>query len=387
MIKKTKIARVATIPFAFISLKHLFSELSSRDDIELHLITSKGYFLDNLAKDFPEIKIHVVPICREINIKEDIKCLIKLIKIFKQEKYHIVHSHTPKAGLLAMMGALLSGIKNRNHTFTGQVWANYRGFKRKLFILIDKLIALMATRVYADGFSQSRILINEMVVDGEKIKVLGNGSFAGIDVKKFSMEKVKKNSDELRRRIFPEFDGKIILFLGRLNEDKGVSELLDAFEITKKNYKVKLLIVGPEDKLSEALKNKIELAKSDADICFLDFVVNTEDYIGACDIFCLPSYREGCPTSVIEASAMGKTILVSRIYGTEDIVKDNETGIFFEAKNVQDLTNKLKYALENEDEIKIVERNAKEFAVDNFSMNLLSSLMINEYEQQVRKKL
>lgn len=383
--KKIKIARIVTIPFTLISLLNLFDELEKDESFELHIICNTDRYLEFLKKRYKKCTFHIIDIQRQLSVKNDFKCLIQLIKIFKKEKFSIVHSHTPKAGILTALAGLVCKSPVRIHTFTGQVWVDYEGFKRMFFIAIDKIIYSLNSINYVDGLSQKEFLIHNKIGSNNKLKVLNRGSLAGIDLNKFNPKLNEIEILNMRNQLFPNFTGKVILFLGRINNDKGILELGKAFLELKKRYSVKLLIVGPIENVSNELENLLKALREDQDVCFKGFVTNTEIYLGLCDIFCLPSYREGCPTSVLEASAMMKPVVVSNIYGTKDIVIDSETGLFFKVKNEEDLYNKLEKIINDDEFAKKLGLNGKEFVEANFSNKILTEKMILEYKNYYRE--
>lgn len=383
--KKIKIARVVTVPFTFISLLGLLDHMAQDDRYEVHLISTPGEYLEFLKSRYKNLHFHEIEIPRNISFFNDLKALVGLYQLYRSQKFMVVHSHTPKAGLLSSLASFLAKVPIRIHTFTGQVWVNYKGFKRYFFKSIDRLICRLNSINYADSLSQRDFLIQSKVGSLFKINVLLKGSFGGVDVKKFSINRVEHISKKIRTDLFPNFDGIVILYLGRINNDKGITELHDAFNALKLKYKVKLLIVGPEDSLRHDVETKFLQLKQDPDVKVIGFVKNTEEYIGACDIFCLPSYREGCPTSVIEASAMGKAVVVSNIYGTSDLIRDRETGLVFEVKNSLDLMKKIEELILNKDLRNHLGQNGINFVKENFSQDLLTTAMVREYERLIKE--
>lgn len=379
--KKIKIARVVTVPFTLISLVGLFQKISSDDRFELHIITTFDSSIEELKKTLPNVIFHDVEISREINVKKDFSAMWKLLVLIKQEKYSIVHSHTPKAGLLAAIASRLSGVPFRIHTFTGQVWVEYKGVKRFLFKKIDQIICQLNTLCYADSFGQKDFLVDSKITTNFKIRVLESGSIAGIDLKKFSYDEKNLTYSTLRNTLFPKYDGKIILFLGRINADKGLEDLCDAFLILKDKYNIKLLIVGPDDHINISLQNKIDYLLSTNLAKKIGLVNNTVEYYAVSDIYCLPSYREGCPTSILEASAMKKAVVASDIYGIRDIVIDKETALIFKVKDVIDLKNKIELLLNNQELSVQLGLNGREFVSKHFSQELLTKAMVREYEE------
>lgn len=376
---KIKIARIVTVPFTFISLLGLLDYLNQDERFEVHIICGVDPFETILKNRYPHFIFHSVHIPRKIHFLNDIKAFLKLYYILKNEKFSIVHSHTPKAGMLSSIAGWLARVPVRIHTFTGQVWVDYTGGKRSFFKAIDEFICKLNTVNYVDSLSQKEYLLKNGVGTFEKLIVLHKGSIAGINIDKFDPEKNKQKSKELKAQIFPNFQGKVILYLGRINNDKGLKELALAFLNLRERFDLKLLMVGPEEVLNPELAELILKLRQDIDVHFIGFVSDPEDYYAVADIYCLPSYREGCPASVLEASAMEKPVIASNIYGISDIVIDGETAYLFEPRNAQDLISKFEILLQNEELCHSLGSRGRKFVCENFSEKKLTELMTNEY--------
>lgn len=377
--KKIKIARIVTIPFALISLLGLFDFLDKDERFEVHIISGIDPFGDILKSRYPHFKFHTVNISRKVSLIKDLRTLIDLLRIFSFEKFDIVHSLTPKAGILSALAGFLTLIPIRLHTFTGQVWVDYRGLKRIFFKGLDNFICKLNTQNFVDSPSQRQYLLDNHVGSPDKLIVLLKGSIAGINIKKFDPAKIKESSKLLRESLFPGFDGKIILYLGRINNDKGLKELGTAFLELKKKFKLKLLIVGPQESVASGLSLLLDQLKKDKDAKFIGFVSKVEEYYGVSDIYCLPSYREGCPTSVLEASAMEKPVVASNIYGISDVAIDGQTALLFEVRNAKDLELKLETLIVNEEFSRKLGLRGRQFVCEDFAENFFTEKMVAEY--------
>lgn len=279
-----------------------------------------------------------IAIPRNVQLIKDIRALIKLRRYFKEKQFDAVHTITPKAGLLGIIGARLGGVKKRIHIFTGQVWSTKRGMFKSLLIFLDRVIVWNATHILVDGESQRTFLINKNILHKEKSIVLGRGSISGVDTKKFNV-----NSDvRTQMRSTLGFTNKdvVFIFLGRFKFDKGIIDLVYAFKkILLKNNNVKLLLVGYDE---ENLEIKIkEIINQENKVTICGPTNNPQSYLQASDVFCLPSYREGFGTSVIEASAVGLPIICSNIYGLQDAIIENETGLYSEVANIESIYNRM----------------------------------------------
>lgn len=269
--------------------------------------------------------IHL-PIAREIDLRQDLIALVWLIRFFRHRKFDAVHSVTPKGGLLGMLAAKLTGVPHRIHTFTGQVWATRRGFSRWLLKSSDRLLALCSSMLLADSVSQAEFLNHQGICRKGSIKVLGGGSISGVDLQKFSHSPGRREA--MRLGLAVPSDALVFVFVGRLHREKGVLVLARAFaELQKHSKHAWLWFVGPdEDGLG------VELLKISGERSLvLGLTQKPEEYLDAADVLCLPSYREGFGTVVIEAAAMGMPAIGSDIYGLSDAIVNNQTGLLVPA--------------------------------------------------------
>lgn len=330
---RKKIAIIATIPFALQAfMRAHIMMLAQQHDVTL-ITRGNEHELQSLLGDHVHfINLNVV---RPISVFADVRALISLYWIFKKNRFDVVHSIMPKTGLLAMLAAYAARVPNRIHTFTGQVWANKMGLARWGLMKMDKVIAFCATGVLTDSFSQRAYLIEQHIVDEQKISVLGSGSICGVDVLRFqSNEQVRKSR---RAELGIAENDFVFLFLGRINQDKGVQDLAQAFiSVNKELPHTHLLVVGPDENGMDLILQKI-VAPCASHFHRIGFTDKPEDYMSCADVFCLPSYREGFGSVIIEAAAAGLPAIASHIYGLVDAVHHDETGILHEVKNTEQI--------------------------------------------------
>ena len=250
----------------------------------------------------------------------------------------MIHSVTPKAGLLAQVAGWWCGIEMRVHTFTGQVWVTRKGFFRHLLKTMDRLIAACATHLLADSASQRDFLVAEAVVPIDKIEVLADGSISGVDVKRFRPDLLVRQ--KVRRELGFADDDVLALFVGRLNRDKGVLDLVTAFtQVSERLPHLALLLVGPDE---EGLAPEIaRLSANTPRLRILGGTPRPEDFMAAADVFCLPSYREGFGSVVIEAAACGIPAIASAIYGLSDAVEDGRSGLLHQPRDISTIASLL----------------------------------------------
>ena len=377
--KREMMAVVTSVPLQvrFFLVNHIVN-FHKRYEIT---IISNLLIQKNILKILPKdvLKYHI-PILREISLIADIKTLLKLIFFFYRKNFRIVYSISPKAGLLCMFAAWFVCVPIRMHTFTGQVWVTQKGMMKLLLKLLDRITAKLATVVFVDSSSQRNFLIDNHVVTEGKSLVLGDGSISGVDVDRFCMK------PSLRKMIRADLDVDnstiIFLYLGRLKKDKGVFELVRAFTaISKERNDLALWFVGPdEENIQDDLKSITLDCNSTA--LFVPYTTAPEDYFNASDIYCLPSFREGFGSTIIEAAACGIPAIGSNIYGITDAIIDGETGVLVEKGDVYALASAM-LSLANDPSIrKKMGESAKQRALEKFHQQRLSEELMMIINQQ-----
>jgi glycosyltransferase involved in cell wall biosynthesis len=373
---KRTICFVTTVDFTIkVFLVDHFKAMYPHYDITVITNTKDINFLKPFGLD---LKIISLSIERKISPVHDLVALFRLYSLFRKYKFDVVHSIMPKSGLLSMLAALFAGIPVRIHTFTGQVWATRKGVVRWCLKTADKLIAFCATQILVDSHSQRDFLIKEKVVSESKSHVIANGSICGVDTKRFSPNPEARMN--LRKKLgIPETD-IVFLFLGRLNRDKGLLDLTNAFlEVCKTHQNVYLVIVGTDE---EDMKSKIlSVCGPCADrVHFEDYTGVPERYMAAADVFCLPSYREGFGGVIIEAASTGIPSIGTRIYGITDAIEEGTTGLLYEPANVNELVVRMTQFIENTDLKNEMGERARKRAIRDFSKEIVVSGMLEYYE-------
>lgn len=323
------------------------SPLTARAFLSGHIASLSRCYAIDLAADatgqdeFGGIPQHarVVPvrILRRIAPLADLAALWRLYALFRRERYAAVSSITPKAGLLALLAAAVSRIPLRIHIFTGQVWATRSGWKRHLLKAADRLMASLATHVLADSPSQRDFIVLEGVAPAGKVRVLGEGSICGVDGERFRPDAARRVEIRLAQGIPDE--AVVFLFLGRLNRDKGVLDLVDAFAALD-NAAAWLLVAGPDEADLRGVMER-RLGAALARTRFVGYTDRPEDFMAAADVFCLPSYREGFGMVIIEAAAAGIPAIASRIYGVTDAVEEGVTGLLHRPGDAAEMTREM----------------------------------------------
>jgi glycosyltransferase involved in cell wall biosynthesis len=330
-----KLCYVATIP----AVVHAFLRGHIQAAADRYEVTVICNATDKRLLDGLNARLILLPIERKPSPWKDMQVLLQLFVLFRRERFDFVHSIMPKTGMLAMLAAWLACVPVRIHTFTGQVWVTKHGVQRILLKWFDKLIGSFATCVLADSPSQRDFLLNERVLQPYKAEVIGSGSICGVDPLRFHPDTEVRQAVRHDLRIAK--DARVILFVGRLNRDKGILDLAAAFSaIAEHNPDVVLLLVGTEEDVCFSRIQEICYAEHDR-LHYVNFTSSPEHYMMAADIFCLPSYREGFGMTIIEAAACAVPAVASRIYGITDAVADGQSGLLYSTGDVNALTQAL----------------------------------------------
>lgn len=286
-----------------------------------------------------EVELTGVEIRRAISPFYDLVAWWKLWRIYTKHRFTAVFTVTPKGGLLGMAAALAARVPVRVHCFTGQVWANKKGVSRMILKAVDRIISHCATHLLADSPSQRDFLVSEGIVKADSIQVLGHGSISGVNVERFRPDPDARK--QIRAGLGIDPDCTCLLYAGRMKREKGVLDLIDAFvSLQSDSPDLQLILVGPDE---ENLLEKFGIPGIHA----VGYSNHVEHYMAAADIFCLPSYREGFGSVLIEAAATGLPSVASRIYGITDAVLDGITGLLHTPGDAGDIKRCLVRLLEN----------------------------------------
>lgn len=378
-LKGIKICRVATVRFAIVSQLRAQIDYLKKIDMNIVLVSSQGKELSELKLD-NNLRYEAVEIPRSLHPWKDFLAFVELIKIFRKHKFDIVHSTTPKAGLLTALAAFVVRIPIRLHTFTGQRWVTLKGFMRWASRISDRVIGILNTRCYADSGSQCEFLTKEGMINSDKIGVIAHGSLAGVDLRRFDPNRWSLSAKkEIRRSLAISDFSKNIVFIGRIARDKGVLELISAFqELLRLDYNVNLLLIGPHDRNCGGKDFFVDM-KNDQNIRFLGYRDSPEQYLAISDVLCLPSYREGFGTAVLDAAAMSVPTVGTRINGLIDAVEDGKTGILVPPRDDIALLNALKKILNDPRLMTQMGMAARQRCIDKFDSTLVNKALAEEY--------
>ena len=313
------------------------------------MISADGKELHDVIES-EECEHHMVPMTRSITPLRDIKCIFLLRKLFKKYKPDIVHTHTPKAGLLGMIAAKNAGVKIRIHTVAGMPLMAKKGLRKSILLFIERLTFAFATNVWPNSRSLLNFIVDKNLVNQEKISIIGKGSSNGIDLHKFSKKNLDPHIISLIKSSTPFKQSFKILYVGRVVKDKGIEELINAFTTLQAHHDLQLILIGPFETDLDPLPLYIaEIIKNNPDILHIRWSDKIEYYMSMTDLLVHPSHREGFPNVILQAGAMMLPVICSNIPGNNDIIRSEKTGVLFEMKSVTDLIKKIEFAMANMD--------------------------------------
>ena len=276
-----------------------------------------------------------VPMHREISLAADCRSLVALYKLFRRERPYIVHANTPKASLLSMVAAWATRVPHRIYTVTGLRFETTNGLLRFILKTMERITCLCATKVIPEGDGVKATLLREHITR-KPMEKIHNGNINGIDLEHYDRtEQVMTRAAEIRNGS----EDFTFIFIGRMVRDKGINELVAAFDRLNREFPAtKLLLVGKfEDELDPVLPETKQMIEKNPKIEFAGYQNDVRPYFAAADIAVLPSYREGFPNVVIQAGAMGLAQIVTDINGCNEVVVDGRNGLIVPKQNEEAL--------------------------------------------------
>lgn len=350
-------------------------------------LQERGYEVVSLSAPGPElqemrdmgIKVLEVNMERHISLAKDIRSLFNLIAVFRKEKPYMVHSMTPKAGLLCMLASWICRIPRRVHTFTGLVWPTAEGMTRKLLMATDWITCACATHIIPEGEGVKEDL--QKHITKKDMKVLGYGNVRGIDMERFSRRpEVMEKAEELKSEAFT------FLFVGRIVGDKGINELIKAFTKLNNNEgiskPIRLFLVGDYEEELDPLNPETKKAIKDTPEIIETGSLFGDDlltYFAASDCFVFPSYREGFPNTVLEAGAMGIPSIVTDINGSREIIVNGKNGIIIPSQDANELYHAMVSIITEDKNRQFMAANARKMIETRFEQNFVRKCLYDFY--------
>lgn len=382
---KKKIIRMTTVPKSMRSLLQNQLKFMSQHGYEVVALSSDDNCFDDMLHEQGDIRGIRVNMERHTSPWKDLKALIRIYRVFRKEKPFIVHTHTPKAGLLGMLAAKLAGVPHRLHTTAGLPLLVYSGLYRKILNTMERLTNACATQVFPNSFNMMKTMEELHLCNPKKMKVIGNGSSNGIDTEHFSVEKTitdtGKDRNEWRKELGVSDEDFAFVFVGRVVRDKGINELVDSMRRLVPHYlNCRLIMVGPyEPKLDPIAPENVTFFKNDKSAIFMDWQKDVRPFMMAADALVFPSYREGFPNVVMQAGAMGLPSIVTNINGCNEIIEEGKNGRIIPPKNEDALYEMMKWFINNPIEVKQMANNARNMIVSRFERQKIWNEILQIY--------
>lgn len=378
---KKKIAFIVTIPE--MAYNFLWDHIMAlRDIYEVHLIANfQNKFILNRFLD-EGIICHQEDIQRKISPVKDLKSIFFFTKLYRNHKFASVHSVAPKAGLVSTIAGWLARVPVRIHIFTGQVWATRKGGMRTLLKFMDKMIVYFATDILTDGFSQQKFLQQEGVVSTDNCAVLANGSIAGVPLERFVISEDVRIRE--RKKLNADEKDVVFVFMGRLNHDKGIGELFEAFNRLLSDYpNAKLVLYGHDEDNYDQKSEQYDLIKHGINYFYPGRTETPFESLQGGDVFVLPSWREGFGSSVIEASCLGLAVITSDVYGVADASIPNVTGMRCHVNDPVGLYECMKRYCDDPSLCRVHGANGRDFVIKNFDNKVVTAAWVDYYKNKI----
>ena len=376
-----KLIRITTVP---ISLKFLIKgqmRFMSKNGFLVTMISADGEEIEDVIKN--EKCRHIIfPLTRKITHIQDLKATYKLYKYFKKEKPLIVHTHTPKAGIVGMVASYFAKVPNRLHTVAGLPLLEATGIKRKILNFVEQLTYKCATKVYPNSDGLKKIIKENKFVKEDKLKVIANGSSNGIDTSYFNpVLFTNKEKEILKDKLKIKKEDFVFIFVGRIVGDKGINELISAFnQLSIEKKDVKLVLVGPFEEDLDPLQDKTkEIINNTKQIISVGYQDDVRPFFAIANALVFPSYREGFPNVVLQAGAMGLPSIVTDINGCNEIIENNLNGKVIKVKSISAIYDAMFEVCTNKSLFNDLKEKTRSIIKQRYERKLFWDLLLNEY--------
>jgi glycosyltransferase involved in cell wall biosynthesis len=384
-----KLIRVTTLPISMEKLLENQLEFM-KSYFEITAIAcseSEGTYLEEYGREVG-IKTHTIEFTRAITPIQDLKTILKLYKFLKKKKPEIIHSHTPKAGMVSMIAAKLARVPIRIHTVAGLPLEEATGMKKILLKSIEKITYAAATKVLPNSNGLKQTLLEFNLCPEKKINIIGKGSSNGINTTYFDPEKIaEEDINNLKKELGFKGDETILIYIGRLVKDKGVNELITTFDAISRTHKnCRLLLLGYYEQDRDPLEDKtIQLIKQNPSIIERGFIKDIRPYLLLSSFLVFPSYREGFPNVVLQAAAMQLPAIVTDINGCNEIIQNNCNGVIIPKKNSKALREAMLHLIENKSILENMRLSTRNFILENFSREIIWNELLNMYTSEIKR--
>lgn len=375
-----KVFRISTVPLSLNSL--LKGQLKMLNEhYEIVGVSSPGSELEEVHQR-EGIRVIALPMERHISLVKDFISLIRMILLFLKEQPDMVHSLTPKAGLISMLAGWITGVPVRMHTFTGLVFPTATGFKQKLLIWMDRLTCACATHINPEGNGVKQDLIRYQITK-KPLEIIANGNINGINLDYFQKSpEIMQVAEAYRKEGVFTF-----CFVGRMVRDKGINELVSAFVRLQEKYaSIRLILVGPFERNLDPVSPETEKQIfGNPAIEFMDFQKDIRPFLAVSDTLVFPSYREGFPNVVLQAGAMGLPAIVTNINGSNEIIEPGKNGVIIESRNEEQLYQAMENFVLEQDKVRMMAQNCRTIIAEKYDQRIVWAALLDEYKTLLKE--
>lgn len=399
-----KLIRITTVPLSLDKL--LGDQLKFMANyFDVTAVSSDEKKLKEVAAKYGVSHYHV-EMTRQITPLKDLRALWKLYRFLKREKPAIVHTHTPKAGIIGMLAARLAQVPHRLHTVAGMPLMETGGLKRKILDLVEIVTYKAATKVYPNSHGLYDFIVENKYTAEHKLKVIGSGSSNGININYFSHEQIGADQTvALKKNLKISVSDFVFIFVGRLVGHKGVNELVEAFkglsaslavndygdsanEGVKKKQRVKLLLLGPLEPDLDALNtDTLAEVEKHPDIISVGYQQDVRPYLALSNALVLPSYREGFPNVVLQAGAMELPAIVSNINGCNEIITHHHNGLIVPVKDSIALRHAMTQLFTDPILFSRLKQAARPQIIEHYKQEEIWQGLLSEYREHLQNDL
>lgn len=387
---KPKLLRITTVPVSLKTLLKGQHRFMSQNGFEVVGVSSRGTALQEVHNE-EGIRVIELEMTRTFSPFKDLKSLWSLYRLCRKEKPFIVHSHTPKAGIVGMLGAKLAGVPIRLHTVAGMPLMVTSGAKRWVLDIVEKITYGCATKVYPNSEGLYDFIVKGRYAPKRKLGMIAKGSSNGIDTGFFAPNQVTEYQvNQLKKDLAIQPDDFVFVFVGRLVGDKGINELVSAFSRlndSRTGRTCKLLLVGSlESELDPLLSHTLEAIKNNERIIAVGYQKDVRLYFAISDTLVFPSYREGFPNVVMQAGAMGLPSIVTDINGCNEIITGGVNGLLVALNDVNALTGAMEFLLHNPAEVDRMAKNARPLITERYEQRMVWEAIFEEYKRLLEER-
>lgn len=378
MNKKCAILTTVDVSMSWFMIPYV-KELKSRG-VDVTLICNMtDDFLEKYSKDYNCVSLDLE---RGFNLAKTIKGYKNLLKLFKKESFDFIEYATENVSLPASIAGACAKVPVRVYDEWGVLFVGFSGIKRVVAWTIEKIISVFSTDIRQASEKNKDLCVRSHLYRPNKSKVLGKGGTIGVDISIYDISKKNQYRSEIFEKYNIPVKAMLFGFVGRIQSDKGINELIEAFKkVLEKNSNLYLMLVGFVDKANPIKPENMEWAQNSPNVVFTGRVDGAQKYTSAFDVLVHPTYREGFSMVLQEAAAVKTPIITTNIIGPAEFITNGFNGVIVEPHDSDDLYNGLMFAIENPEKMSLFAENGYKYTIENFERTIMVNRMVEDRMQ------